>query len=108
MKKLVLLIAFGMIVSLASAQIKYAYCEIIGTSNLMGTKVSIVVDYGEQVKLTKPNWIKDDEGKIQKFNSMIDALNYMGDQGWEFVQAFTVTQGTNTHVYHFLLKRKTE
>lgn len=102
------MIAFGMLVSIVSAQVKYAYCEIVGTSNFTGTKVTIVVDYGEQVKLTKPNWIKDDEGKIQKFNSMIDALNYMGDQGWEFVQAYAVTSGSNTHVYHYILKRSLE
>lgn len=42
-----------------------------------------------------------------KFNSMIDALNYMGTQGWEFVQAYAITMG-NTNVYHFLMKRNLE
>jgi len=106
MKKLILLIAFGMIMCLASAQVKYLYCEIVGTGNILGTKVTIVVDYGEQINLIKPNWIKDDEGKIQKFNSMIDAMNYMGGQGWEFVQAYAVTHGTSSSIYHYVLKRE--
>lgn len=36
---------------------------------------------------------------------MVDALNYMGNQGWEFVQAYTITMG-NQNVYHYLLKRE--
>jgi hypothetical protein len=104
MKKIVLLIAFGMIMSFASAQVKFVYCEIVGTGNLLGTKVTIVIDYGESVKFLEDKRVKDDQGKVQKFNSMIDALNYMGYQGWEFVQAYVVTHNSNTNVYHYLLK----
>jgi len=104
MKKIVLLIAFGMMMSFASGQVKYVYCEIIGTSNLLGTKVTIAIDYGESVKFGEDKRLRDDQGKVQKFNSMIDALNYMGDQGWEFVQAYVVTHNSNTNVYHYLLK----
>ena len=45
----------------------------------------------------------DEEGKKIKFNSMIDALNYMGKFGWDFEQAYAVSMG-NTNVYHFLLE----
>jgi hypothetical protein len=104
MKKIALFIAFGMIMSFASAQVKYVYCEIVGTSNILGTKVTIVIDYGESVKFGEDKRLKDDQGKVQKFNSMIDALNYMGDQGWEFVQAYVVIHNSSTYVYHYLLK----
>lgn len=43
--------------------------------------------------------------KIKSFNSMIDALNYMGEDGWEFVQAYIVTTG-EINVYHWLLKKR--
>ena len=105
MKKIALLIAFGMMMSFASAQVKYVYCEIVGTSNLLATKVTIVIDYGESFKFGEDKRLRDDQGKVQKFNSMIDALNYMGDQGWEFVQAYVVTHNSNnTNIYHYLLK----
>jgi hypothetical protein len=104
MKKIALLIVFGMMMTFASAQVKYAYCEIIGTSNILGTKVTIVIDYGESVRFFDDKRLKDDQGKVQKFNSMVDALNYMGDQGWEFVQAYVVTHNSNTNIYHYLLK----
>ncbi len=38
---------------------------------------------------------------------MVDALNYMGKQGWEFMQAYIVTV-QNQNVYHYLLKKKIE
>ena len=90
---------------------KFVYCEIVGTGNLLGTKISrIEIDYGQEVSFWNQynqRTLKDDSGKVVKFNSMVDALNYMGSLGWEFAQAYVVTNG-NQNVYHFLLKRKIE
>jgi hypothetical protein len=38
---------------------------------------------------------------------MVDALNYMGNNGWDFVQAYVVTNGQQ-NVYRWLLKMKIE
>lgn len=43
-------------------------------------------------------------GKYFSFNSMIEALNFMNDNGWEFVNAYAFSTGSQS-VYHFLLKR---
>ena len=43
--------------------------------------------------------------KRQTFNSMVEGMNKMGQDGWEFVQAYIVTHG-DQHVYHWLLKKK--
>ena len=97
--------------SIQSNESKYQYCEVVGsTSSILSTKVRIQVDYGQEVSFWNQyskRVIKEEDGKAIKFNSMIDALNYMGTQGWEFVQAYAVTMG-NTNVYHFLMKRKLE
>jgi hypothetical protein len=37
---------------------------------------------------------------------MIDALNFMGKGGWEFVQAYTVGNAQSGYIYHFLLKKQ--
>jgi hypothetical protein len=89
--------------------VKYVYCELVGTSKFLSTKVNVTVDYGEHVNyFTSRKAITDEEsGKIKTFNSMVDALNYMGDRGWEFVQAYVVTVG-NQNVYHWLLKKSIE
>src|SRR6188768_3785976 len=85
---------------------KFVYCELIGTQKLLSMKVTITIDFGEAKSIWKDNRLKDEiTGKVQVFNSMVDALNYMGEDGWEFVQAYIVTIGQQ-NVYHWLLKRK--
>jgi hypothetical protein len=40
---------------------------------------------------------------------MVDALNYMGELGWEFVQAYVITMDmglSKQNVYHYLLKHR--
>ena len=45
--------------------------------------------------------------KVKAFNSMIDGMNYMGERGWEFVQAYVVTnQSSNMSTYRYVLKKK--
>jgi hypothetical protein len=104
MKRVFFLFTLFIFTGIASAQVKYVYCEIVGTSNLIQTKVTVVIDYGELLSPWQNNAVKDEMGKAKKFNSMIDALNYMGDQGWEFVQAYAVTSSQSANVYHYLLK----
>ncbi|MFZ4740070.1 MAG: hypothetical protein ACOYLE_02780 [Bacteroidales bacterium] len=87
---------------------KYIYCELVGTGRFMSTKLTINIDFGEDVNYWKDNRVKDETtGKVAIFNSMVDALNYMGEKGWEFVQAYTVSVGNNGgSVYHWLLKKE--
>lgn len=80
------------------------YCQIVGTRQLFSSKLTITVDYGEPRKWFSDQRIKDETGKIQKFNSMIDAMNYMSDQGWTFVCAYPVTHD-NSDVYHYTFKK---
>jgi hypothetical protein len=87
------------------ARTKYVYCEIVGTAKFFSDQVTINIDYGQEKGYWEQDRIKDDNGKVKLFNSMIDALNFMGDQGWEFVQAYAVTEGNTGKVYHYLLKR---
>ena len=47
----------------------------------------------------------DENGQALEFNSMVDAMNYMGELGWKFVQAYVVTIG-NSNVYHWLLQKE--
>ncbi len=90
---------------------KYMYCQIVGTSRFMSYKVTIEIDFGQFKSYSEiSSKLKDPTtGRNMIFNSMIDALNYMADQGWEFVQAYAFTvpgMGGNQNVYHYLLKKK--
>lgn len=96
--------------SVSSAQqqdtTKYLYCELVGTAKFLSNKVTIKIDFGEERAFLGDNRLRDEQtGRVKVFNSMVDALNYMGNDGWEFVQAYVVTVGQQ-NVYHWLLKRR--
>lgn len=84
------------------------YVEIVGTSRVLSSKLTVEIDFGQENKLfssDKDTRIKDANGKNMIFNSMIDALNFMTTNGYEFVQAYAVIV-SNQNVYHYLLRRK--
>lgn len=86
------------------------YVRIVGTAKLLSTKVMIQIDFGQETKLfggAKQTQIRDENDKPVVFNSMIDALNFMGKNGYEFETAYTLTIG-NQNVYHYLMRRKQE
>ena len=110
MKKTLLSITFFLIaLFVANAQGKI-YCELVGTQRLLSTKVTVEVDFGQQSKFINinDNRLVDEKGQVIIFNSMIDALNYMGALGWEFEQAYVVSIGSgasSSNVYHWLLSK---
>lgn len=111
MKKLVIILIAFISINCYSQKdtsiIKYQYCEIVGTSKLLSSKLTIQIDYGQERSIWKGvDIVKDENGKVQSFNSMVDALNYMGTKSWEFVQAYVVSTSANSYVYHFMLKKK--
>jgi hypothetical protein len=118
MKKITLLIIVIMMSFVSYAQVfvndvdinkleGVKYVELLGTSKFLSTKLVVSVDYGQEQKLFKSQRIKDDSGKTQDFNSIIDALNFMELNGWEFVNNYTVTVGQQ-NVYHYLLRKKSQ
>lgn len=84
------------------------YVQIVGTSKLFSTKLTIQIDFGQRTKFFssgKETIVKDEDGKALDFNSMIDALNFMSKNGFEFVNAYVISVG-NQNVYHYLLRNK--
>ena len=82
------------------------YCEVVATPKLLSNKVTIDVDYGDERSFWKDNRLRDESGKLKKFNTTIDALNYLGKQGWKLVNAFPVYTGSNTQIYHYVLRKE--
>jgi len=87
-------------------QIDAEYIQIVGAAKLFSKKVNIQIDFGQVDKIfkAKDTQIRDKDGKLTTFNSMIDALNFMNKNGYEFVQAYTITI-QNQNVYHYLMQR---
>lgn len=80
------------------------YCEVVATPRLLSSKVTIDIDYGEVRSIWRDNRLKDDDGRLKKFNTTIDALNYMGKDGWTLVNAFPVLT-SNIQTYHYVFKK---
>ena len=91
------------------SDIDVEYVQIVGTAKLFSKKVNIQIDFGQEDKLfsTNDTQVKDENGKLMTFNSMIDALNFMSKNGYDFVDAYTITI-SNQNVYHYLLKKRKE
>jgi len=108
MKKAFLILSFILLIfsALAQDQPRFVYCIIEGNTKFMSNKVTIRIDFGDNISDFADNRMKDPKtGKPMIFNSMVDALNYMGKQGWEFVQAYADMNSGNTTIYHFLMKK---
>ena len=72
----------------------------------MSYKVTIDIDYGEERSAWKEHRLKDEEGKLKKFNTVVDALNYLGKMGWHLVNAFPVASTTISIVNHYVFKKE--
>ncbi len=75
---------------------KRVYAELSASSRLFSSKVNVAIDFGQSTSwlgAMSESMIVDKNGKEIKFNSMIDAMNYLGQFGWKFAQAYVVPHG---------------
>jgi len=82
--------------------INVEYVQIVGTSKMMSTKLNIQLDFGQRTKYFsggKEQMVKDADG------NKLDALNFMGENGYEFVSAYAA-EFSGQNVYHYLLRKK--
>jgi len=108
MKKVIILV-FALSASFASfAQTDTSkieqYCQLIATPRLLSNKVTIDIDFGEQKSFWRDERLKTYDGKLKKFNTIIDALNFMGKEGWLFINAYPVHMAS-TEIFHFAFKK---
>lgn len=89
------------------------YCEIISYngSGLFSNKTTVEIDFGQQARFfSNDRRLVDESGRDIIFNSMLDAMNYMAERGWEFEQAYivqSVSDGTSsTPFHHWILSKE--
>lgn len=83
----------------------WVYAELLGFgTNFLGANknVKVALDLGQYQSAFKSYYIQDENNKDIKFYSMVAAMNYMGQRGWKFIQAYVITHG-NQNVYHWLM-----
>lgn len=83
------------------------YCQLINAgSYLLETNIIITIDYGQKRKRFDTQKIEDKNKKTKKFNSIIDALNFMDKNGWEYLNSYPITDSSGTSDYIYLLKKR--
>lgn len=111
MKKVILLVLLLCSTCMVSAQqnepkegTHRAYCELLGYAKFMSSKINVNLDFGQKSSFWTGNkgTLVDESGKVLEFQSMVDAMNFMGKLGWKFIQAYVVT-ASSQNVYHWLL-----
>lgn len=103
MSKTMLTIALACACSCTHAQ-HTAYCEMMQFNPAGGTKSLVVFDFGND----GTDEIVDDDGKVIKFNSSMDAIGYMERLGWKVVSAYSVTHiaAESVPVAHYILSKE--
>ena len=81
------------------------YCQVIVTPRMLSNKVTIDIDFGEEKSFWADTRIRTYDVKLKKFNTVVDALNFMGKEGWVFINAYPVNNG-NIEIYHFAFKKQ--
>jgi hypothetical protein len=90
------------------AQHRY-YCEVKGIEKDYSSGLKLIFDFGTKTSYTtgglssKLKFV-DENGKEIKFNSMVDAANYMVDRGWTFQQAYSSFYGGNPIIHWIFYK----
>lgn len=120
MKKLIPFLFTIVLCDNALSQTHKVFCQIVGTQKFAKDQVTVAIDFGQEGAMRRnalggsalKNRLVDESGKPISFNSMVDAMNYMGQLGWVFEQAYVVTMpsamGGGQNVYHWLLSRDVE
>ncbi len=82
------------------------FCDLMSRKKFLGTEEQITINYGTRDSL----WIDPKiytlmSKDLIKYNSIIDALNYMGNEGWEVLRSYSTSHNSYT-VEHYILKKE--
>lgn len=85
---------------------KWQYCTVVASGSFLSSKVKIYIDYGQEKgdRMKKANQLRDADNNVLQFNTIVDALNYMNQQGWECSHAYTM----DTNCIQYLLRKPAE
>lgn len=83
------------------------YMQFTLRSSFFSTKYSVILDYGQENEFSNKNKkILDNIGKEIEFNSIIDILNFMNKNTFEFLSKNTIVIENKTYDEYYLKKKK--
>lgn len=111
MKRLICIMWFTIVATISiSSQTQRYYCEVKGVEKDLSSGLKIIFDFGDKASYTvwgdlssKLKFV-DENGAEIKFNSMVDAANYMVKHGWNFQQAYSSVYGSKLIIHWIFYK----
>ena len=79
------------------------YCELRVGQPLNPLKVKIYVDYGQAFSIKRQNIMTPDK-KVIRFNSAVHALNFMDQNGWDYIEQVAV-QTSEATSFKYVMKK---
>lgn len=114
MKRILTSIFIFLVVLCTYAHTKRYYCEMKGIEKVRSSGLKIIFDFGNQASYntlgdlsSKLKIVDEKNGEEIKFNSMVDAANYMVEKGWIFQQAYSSVYGGHS-VIHWIFYKDAE
>lgn len=113
MKQLIIFCIGILCVLPIQTQARKYFCEIKGVPKGLSNGLLIVFDFGESPVYSTWKGLKSDQqlvdenGEEIKFNSMVDAANYMSEKEWNFLQAYTSLYAGNV-IQHWIFYKETD
>jgi hypothetical protein len=79
------------------------YCSVKVFWNAFSSEASIAIDDGTKAEALNmfSQRLRDSTNRVVKFKSRVDALNYMGKQGWKMVHVVSSNTDNTEYVYLF-------
>ncbi|HKB45771.1 MAG TPA: hypothetical protein VKC90_15345 [Chitinophagaceae bacterium] len=108
MKNLIAVLLFALLISLTSysqtTNRKYEYAIVI----LQGSPDQIIINYGNNRSENFSELKKIKSGKImsETINYLIDAFNYLDEQGYELVSTYNESSVGRSFENHYVFKRE--
>jgi hypothetical protein len=81
------------------------FCDLMATKKFLSNDVEIRINYGNRDSL----WLDKKiytllSSDLQNYNTILDALNYMGNEGWETISSYSSSYNSYI-VEHYILKK---
>mgnify|MGYP004541964503 FL=1 len=112
--KLILLFLLIFMTTISYAQTHRYYCEITGTYRDFADEMKIVFDFGDCFVyntwggLNSDMVFVDNKGETIYFNSMIDAMNFMSEKGWQLHLTYSSILKNGKVAEHWILYKDAE
>jgi hypothetical protein len=86
--------------------VNYVRVEVL--PRLILNRIDVSIDYGqEQGSFFIRQEISDSNGNIVKFRSNVQVINFMDNNGWDYVNEEVIRTEENYNIYHYLFKKET-